>query len=106
MIMTKEQWLECVGPGWHKIVEPLIDKAWEMGITIDQIKEKYGGLRFYFSGGLKITGKMFDKFMKLVDEAEARSYLICERCGKDGKLRQDLDWILTLCDEHYLEEKK
>jgi hypothetical protein len=56
-----------------------------------QIKEKFGGLRFYMTCG---TDEIFD----LVEEAEELSYKICEECGKPGKER-DGGWIHTHCDD-------
>ena len=59
--------------------------------SVDQIKEKWGTLRFYFHGGN-------DKTDLLVSEAEHRSEHVCEDCGEPGELRDDLPWIRTLCD--------
>lgn len=55
-----------------------------------QVKEKFGGLRFYMTCG---TGEIFD----LIDGAEALSYETCEECGSPGESR-DTGWIRTLCD--------
>ena len=30
-------------------------------------------------------------------------HLLCEICGKEAKLREDLGWIEVLCEEHYKE---
>jgi hypothetical protein len=58
-----------------------------------QVKEKFGGLRFYHSGG--------DEYIRAaVDMAEEMSYVTCEVCGNAGKYRNDRPWIRTLCDEH------
>jgi hypothetical protein len=60
-------------------------------VKFDQIKEKFGGLRVYYSGG--------DEFVRgLVHMAEAMSYCICERCGNKGSPNKQ-GWIRTLCDE-------
>ena len=57
-----------------------------------QIKEKFGGLRFYVSGG--------DEFDRgVIFTAETMSRKICETCGQKGKTRDD-GWMITLCDEH------
>ena len=59
-------------------------------VKFDQIKEKYGGLRLYFSGG--------DEYVEgLVSMAEAMSYKICEVCGNRGSPNEN-GWISTLCD--------
>jgi hypothetical protein len=60
-----------------------------------QVKEKFGGLRFYTSGG--------DEYIRaLVDEAEELSYSICEECGRmdDDVGRNRKGWIQTTCREH------
>jgi rubrerythrin len=78
---------EC-GCGWSRLLEPLfayID-CWnreeskgehENRITIEQVKEKFGGLRFYFTGG-------DDRFAGMVDMAELLSVHTCQVCGTMG----------------------
>lgn len=67
-------------------------------VTADQIKEKYAGLRFYYSGG--------DDFIQgVVALAENMSYTICETCSKPGKVRGK-GWYYTACDEHTREVDK
>lgn len=61
-------------------------------VTFDQIKEKFGGLRIYFSGG-------DDYINGLVSMAETFSYNICEVCGNSGKPNKN-GYISVLCDEH------
>lgn len=61
--------------------------------TIVQIKEKFGGLRFY------VDGANLDQ-EKYIDFAESLSVRVCEVCGKPGRRRQG-GWIKTLCDEHH-----
>jgi len=59
-------------------------------VKFDQVKEKYGGLRLYFSGG--------DDYVEgLVSMAEAFSYKVCEVCGNKGKANKG-GWITTLCE--------
>ena len=56
----------------------------------DQIKEKFGGLRVYFTGG--------DDYIEgLVGMAECWSYRTCESCGEKGEPNKG-GWIVTLCD--------
>lgn len=62
-------------------------------VVIDQIKEKFGGLRFYYSGG--------DRYVDgLVTMAELWAWQTCEICGEAGEPRK-LGWMRTLCDKHY-----
>lgn len=59
-------------------------------IKFDQVKEKYGGLRVYYSGG--------DNYVRgVVSMAEEYSYKVCEVCGNSGKPNNG-GWISTLCD--------
>jgi len=61
-------------------------------VKFDQIKEKYGTLRVYFSGG--------DEYVEgLVSMAEAISGKICEVCGNKGEPNKG-GWITTLCESH------
>lgn len=64
-------------------------------IEVHQIKEKFGGLRFYYEGG-------DDKVYGMVCMAEAWADCTCETCGNLGK-RRGGGWIRTLCDTHEAE---
>jgi hypothetical protein len=64
-------------------------------VIVAQIKEKFGGLRFYYDGG-------DDEVHGMVRMAEAWADVACEECGAIGK-RRDGDWIRTLCDVHEAE---
>lgn len=61
-------------------------------VKFDQVKEKYGGLRVYFSGG--------DDYIEgLVSMAEAISYKICDVCGNKGEANKS-GWISVRCEAH------
>ena len=87
---------EC-GDGWYWLLNQLMGNIhWYCKNnkieypTIDQIKEKFGGLRFYYSGGnQKIDG--------MVSLAESMSYHICEKCGTNKNVGRTEGWITTLC---------
>jgi hypothetical protein len=55
-----------------------------------QIKEKFGGLRFYVNGG---TPTIYGA----IHMAESMSFRICEHCGNPGKTGGK-GWIKTLCE--------
>jgi hypothetical protein len=57
-----------------------------------QVKEKFGGLRFYVNGAT-------DKHWSYINFAESMSYRTCEQCGNPGKTYTD-GWHMTLCDIH------
>jgi hypothetical protein len=90
--------IEC-DDGWYELINKLCYDL--VGLSsggnecvVVQIKEKFGGLRFYVHGNN-------DAINSFISKAEKKSYTICETCGKKGKVRSDLFWIQTLCNEHY-----
>jgi len=99
---------EC-GDGWFNILDQLMsniqhhidwnnqnfDKGYKQykqvaQVTLDQVKEKFGTLRFYYSGGDDIIDGM-------VRMAESMSGCTCEECGNIGKSRGG-GWIHTYCE--------
>lgn len=95
---TLQEMLGCVGDGWSKIVIRLYRLCDRRNITVVQVKEKFGGLRFY-------VGDCESDIEDAIDAAEAESYRTCEVCGKIGSARP-LSWVKTLCEEHYMEACK
>lgn len=67
-------------------------------IEVQQIKEKFGGLRFYYQGG-------DDQIRGMETMAEVWAGRSCEVCGNKGERRSG-GWIRTLCDEHEAERQK
>ena len=61
-------------------------------VTVDQVKEKFGTLRFYYTGG-------DDYIDGLVSMAESMSSVICEVCGNSGSTL-GRGWLTTLCEKH------
>lgn len=88
-------WANHVGPGWKRIVQPLVDYCINHNIQIAQVKEKFGGLRFYTDGGDEVLHEM-------VGHAEAQSFGTCEECGEPGSRHSTREhpWMKTLCDHH------
>jgi len=86
-------WFFEIGEGWYQLVKDLIEELIELGWDkqICQVKEKFGGLRFYINGGTK-------EIFNAISRAENKSYEICEMCGKPGKERVGR-WIKVLCDD-------
>lgn len=106
------------GDGWFNILDQLCDNIqshidWRNGqrerllkdnphnlkiqeevpqVVAEQVKEKFGTLRFYYTGGDSVIDGM-------VRMAESMSGVTCEVCGNTGK-RGGRGWIATLCDEH------
>jgi hypothetical protein len=98
----RADWWVDTGPGWWPLIVQLdadIAKLYP-DYQILQVKEKFGGLRYYIGG---VPADVYGAVHELIDRAEAKSFTICERCGAPGKVRSG-GWILTLCNE--CEEKR
>ena len=82
-----------VGDGWleilERLAEDLVALGWDRGVY--QIKEKFGGLRFYLRD--EATTEMCER----VEQAQEESLRTCEDCGRPGRLRK-FGWWRTLCD--------
>lgn len=79
-----------VADGWEPLIRELSAKLDPLGVVAFQVKEKFGGLRFYIDGGS-------DEAYDLIDDAADRSTSICEECGEPGMVRGHR-WVRTLCD--------
>lgn len=89
-----ERWFFAVDNGWLGLIKELIEESIKLGWNrqICQVKEKFGGLRFYINDAP-------EEVWKLIREVEGRSCETCEVCGETGKLRS-IGWWKTLCDKH------
>lgn len=92
-----------VSMGWYDLVIELIQKieiiyknhnADINDFHIDEVKEKYGGLRVDARSSLI-------EVHDLISLYENKSEEICEQCGREGKIREDLNWIMCLCEDCY-----
>ena len=97
MSETAMCWNFETGDGWFDIINELsrkiiaLDK--QSGTTTEavQVKEKFGTLRFYVDFGT-------DEVFEAIEEAERKSAVTCELCGKPGMLRRG-GWLKVKCDE-------
>jgi hypothetical protein len=82
-----------VGVGWYPLIADLIKKLVALGWDkqVCQVKQKFGGLRFYINSGS-------EQIHELIDQAQRKSHTICEHCGQPGDLRAG-SWDITLCGE-------
>jgi hypothetical protein len=83
--------------GWWPIIAQL-DRdiaAIESAYEVHQIKEKFGGLRFYYAGRAGNDARIDE----LIAQAERVAAQTCELCGAPGRAR-GTGWIRTVCDEH------
>lgn len=77
-----------VGRGWWGLVQPLVKLANAKNLEIFQIKEKFGGLRFYAARD--------EELEKAIRAAEDDSLITCEECGARGYLGGE-GWVKTHC---------
>jgi hypothetical protein len=96
----KIPYIEC-NKGWYKIIEILLEEAdnWNKNcsdeyskIEIFEIKEKFGSLRFYHTGGN-------DTFVGMIKMAEKLSKNICETCGSAGTINSIDSYLKCECRE-------
>lgn len=91
--------------GWYKLIYNLSEKIEREIIKLkksisseedlpsaDQVKSKFGTLRFYMN-------RTTDRIEKLIDEAETLSETTCEVCGAPGKIYSK-GWITVYCPRH------
>ena len=97
LFSNKQFWgFEC-GDGWFDILDHLCGAITQYtynsdDLTVDQVKEKFGRLRFYLS-------REDDVIHGMITMAEYMSGNICEVCGSPGKTRGG-SWLRTVCDTH------
>ena len=77
-----------------KTIQDYIDNNKHLNIpqvVATQVKEKFGGLCFYYNGGDNLISGM-------VWLAESLSYSICENCGSTKDVTHNTEgWIYTRC---------
>jgi hypothetical protein len=85
--------------GWYGLVWDLCEKIESYdpgsGFMILQIKEKFGGLRFYISS---LEEGKYEHVYKLIQDAEHLAEETCITCSKPGKTREHNRWYHPLCD--------
>lgn len=83
LIFAHQTPLHC-GDGWFDLLDTL---CWSLQtetlnggpqVVAQQVKEKFGGLRFY-------AGPVNDAQRGMIDMAQAVSLRICDACGNRGK---------------------
>jgi hypothetical protein len=107
-----------VGPGWRHLVDRVFDVAEPRAVSVDQVKEKVGGLRIYV-GRHSHAGNREHADVRavssVVDAVARESITVCEACGEPGRrwgetveenkrLARESGgrgvWSKTLCDRH------
>jgi hypothetical protein len=109
---TREIALESVGDGWASLIHFLFDRIdrQRMGrqsrsetlpVRVAQVKEKFGGLRFYYDWLNHTTYESQEAtaFASAAHFAETLSFYLCEKCGAFGRPGKS-GWVMTLCELH------
>lgn len=106
---------EC-GDGWEPLIRTIASELEAFILTLPeergayvraaQVKEKYGGLRFYVDTDADIVDGEWlsidlpEHVTKTIREAEDASLRTCEVCGADGSTRESQGWVTTRCALH------
>ena len=80
--------------GWFLLIKNLCEelKLYPYLVAV-QIKEKFGGLRFYIGS---VSATDYNKVYSIIGKYEKLSYATCEKCGNPGEITKGL-WLKTLC---------
>lgn len=111
------RWIGC-SRGWYPILVELDEQLASLlpGYELHQVKEKYGGLRFYWDPGERVTDpddhegaahlaaldRRTELAEQLVEAAEGRASATCELCGQRGQpccTPGPYPWYQTLCPD-------
>ena len=91
--------------GWFDLLWQLCEDIEKLNppedFEVTQVKEKFGGLRFYVCVA---TEEIFDR----IAQAEDDSYKTCEACGSTENVTSERSWVITLCSncrgKHYAQD--
>jgi len=122
MMETCMAWGLETGDGWYDLLDECMAKMQlicdlastpenEVQVIAEQIKSKFGLLRFYYHvEGLENLDPEKSKIIwniisDIENVADSRSSRTCEICGKNGKTNES-GWLTTLCEEHSKKKSK
>lgn len=96
----KDKFYFYVGKGWHSVIHDLCAKIEDLNnkkykedpIVVEQIKEKFGELRFY-------TNRTPVDVEVLISEANNKCSILCEECGDSGERMKINGWFKVLCEK-------
>lgn len=96
-----------VGEGWHPLLKELeqVLNTIDPDYTLQQVKEKFGGLRYYTQNSAGVTEEARQAFNITIRYAEDRSTRICEVCGEEAETKSYRGWLKTFCEEHSKERQ-
>lgn len=87
-----------LGKGWKDLIlnslpelSKIVKEREIKDFSISQIKEKFGGLRIYYS-------PRDEEVQNFVEKLENKCDKTCEICGADNAVIRNGGWVRTLCD--------
>lgn len=84
--------------GWIDLVETLCEELKKFDVNVKQVKQKFGGLRFYVGISTKLSEERQADLWAIIQEAESKSLKICEICGTDKEVsKTEAGFIQSLC---------
>ena len=92
--------VEC-GDGWYDLIDGALTAIEKHCATVNakppailQVKQKIGQLRIYF--------RPYDEIIRsIIDDAERKSAMTCEQCGRPGKLVKGPHIRVTCGRDHH-----
>jgi hypothetical protein len=100
--MFKQSFGVSTNPGWYPMVEKLLldfrALPREDGmVRVNQIKEKFGGLRVYVE--VSGSGDFKERVRGMIEQAEKQASRTCEFCSNPGVLKS-AGWMRVTCEKH------
>ena len=95
------RWIRC-DKGWYPIIVDVDRRIADLdpNYVVHQVKEKFGGLRYYFAPTANVDEETGKKMQQIVRKAEKLADRTCEICGSTDKVAlRDHGWWKTTCDQ-------
>ena len=83
---SREYAKQCVGNGWHGLIDEAYDLCERYGVEVTQVKEKFGQLRIYTGIMTKESSDVLDPKIWAIEE---KSRSVCESRG---------GWLKSICN--------
>jgi hypothetical protein len=101
-------WGLCCGDGWYDLIDKMChllqfqtDNNGYPQVVAEQVKEKWGELRFYYSIEKSDDDRKVGYVEGIIDFATSMTRMICEDCGSTHQngIRPLPSWYRSLCDK-------
>lgn len=107
-LYSRLSYVEC-DEGWISLIDSLSQKLEDINnnfknkksyIRAEQVKEKFGGLRFYYSSE-NVQEQTLNLIDSYINEAEKQSRNVCQFCGDQADFASTSarNWTITLCGQ-------